>query len=528
MNVALLAKLAWDSEVGAFSVKGAYLSSQKSRLAEKQDLWNWIWNCKIHPRQSMMLWRAVARALPTSDKYGRTHTNDCLFCSSDNESPLHIFKGPLKLPFLIWMASAFETIWLWRNRIRYGRIVKISVDEMLNNALKPFVEMSDIHKPSSEQMLTVSNSLPVPGVVSKAKEPSFQTLQGFHQTSTPDFDFRSDILGESNALIAKSHPELLDLASSGNLVLIEKRLFGPVPPWRAEFVEPETIWLVGTTHISQESAMEVERVVRAIKPDNVVVELCRSRQSSFSELGLCTLLMVMSKVQAYDQTCFFERNRRSTALALRLLLAVFSSKLSSDFRAARKASEEVGAQIVLGDRPIEITLERAWNSLTWTEKLGLVTSVVLSGGNQVQMTARFQLYEKLSFSYPNLLQPLIHERDTYLAWSLKRSKAVNKSKSVVGVIGKGHMNGVIYALVSDQGNLRFRDVAGKSLHLLLLILMAGLVISSRAWLETPLLASYYGSYMNNSKTGFRFEKYSIFITLSTLHFQVSLNHILGG
>ncbi|KAB2064779.1 hypothetical protein ES319_A09G044800v1 [Gossypium barbadense] len=134
-----------------------------------------------------------------------------------------------------------------------------------------------------------------------------------------------------------------------------------------------------------------------------------------------------------------------TALALRLLLALFSSKLSSDlnrpfgdeFRAARKASEEVGAQIVLGDRPIEITEQNYENDT-------------------------FQLYEHLSFSYPSLLQPLVHERDTYLAWSLKRSKAVNKCKTVVGVIGKGHMNGVIYALVSDQGNLRFRDLAGKT------------------------------------------------------------------
>lgn len=38
---------------------------------------------------------------------------------------------------------------------------------------------------------------------------------------------------------------------------------------------------------------------------------------------------------------------------------------------------------------------------------------------------------------------------------------MNNSKRVVGVIGKGHMNGVIYALVSDLGNLRFRDLAGK-------------------------------------------------------------------
>ena len=97
-----------------------------------------------------------------------------------------------------------------------------------------------------------------------------------------DFDFRSEILQESRSAIARTCPELLDLADAGSLVLIEKRQYGPVPAWRTEFVEPEAIWLVGTSHISGESAAEVERVVRAVKPDNVVVELCRSRQVQFS------------------------------------------------------------------------------------------------------------------------------------------------------------------------------------------------------------------------------------------------------
>lgn len=38
---------------------------------------------------------------------------------------------------------------------------------------------------------------------------------------------------------------------------------------------------------------------------------------------------------------------------------------------------------------------------------------------------------------------------------------MNSCKKVVGVIGKGHMNGVIYALVSDSGELRFRDLVGQ-------------------------------------------------------------------
>lgn len=75
----------------------------------------------------------------------------------------------------------------------------------------------------------------------------------------------------------EKHTELMDLAADGTLVRIAKHRFGPVPAWRTEFVEPEEIWLLGTSHLAAESASDVERVVRALMPDNVVVELCRSR-----------------------------------------------------------------------------------------------------------------------------------------------------------------------------------------------------------------------------------------------------------
>ena len=42
-------------------------------------------------------------------------------------------------------------------------------------------------------------------------------------------------------------------------------------------MEPEEIFVVGTSHISRKSAEDVDRVIRAVRPDNVVVELCRSR-----------------------------------------------------------------------------------------------------------------------------------------------------------------------------------------------------------------------------------------------------------
>ncbi|KAG0464268.1 hypothetical protein HPP92_020337 [Vanilla planifolia] len=92
-----------------------------------------------------------------------------------------------------------------------------------------------------------------------------------------EFDYRTEIMEETISAVSSELPELMDLVDEGRLVMVEKRRFGPVPKWRRDFLEPEVIWLVDTSHTSQKSAKDVERVVRALRPDNVVVELCRSR-----------------------------------------------------------------------------------------------------------------------------------------------------------------------------------------------------------------------------------------------------------
>eukprot|EP00958_Prasinococcus_capsulatus_P011361 scaffold1127_cov361-Prasinococcus_capsulatus_cf.AAC.13 len=60
--------------------------------------------------------------------------------------------------------------------------------------------------------------------------------------------------------------------------------------------------------------------------------------------------------------------------------------------------------------------------------------------------------------FPALMPPLIHERDVYLGWSCKRSKAVDGAADVVGVMGRNHLRGVAYTLCTDQGALRFKDL----------------------------------------------------------------------
>lgn len=132
-------------------------------------------------------------------------------------------------------------------------------------------------------MKLLSNPLTFPFFTSDplASKPFFKPIKASVQAPPPDFDFRNELASDSRAAIASTFPELLDLADNGTLILVQKQSFGPTPPWRKEFVEPESIWLVGTSHISQESAAHVERVVRTVKPDNVAVELCRSRKVFF-------------------------------------------------------------------------------------------------------------------------------------------------------------------------------------------------------------------------------------------------------
>jgi hypothetical protein len=88
------------------------------------------------------------------------------------------------------------------------------------------------------------------------------------------------MLGHTRAAaVTAADPALAALVESGALVRVPRRRFGPVPAWRPpEFVEPEDVWILGTSHLSEESVADVERVLRAVRPDNVVVELCRSRQ----------------------------------------------------------------------------------------------------------------------------------------------------------------------------------------------------------------------------------------------------------
>ncbi|KAJ9510208.1 hypothetical protein QJQ45_015698, partial [Haematococcus lacustris] len=273
------------------------------------------------------------------------------------------------------------------------------------------------------------------------------------------------------------------------------------------YQEPLLVLLVGTAHVSPLSAEHVTRVVQAARPDAVVVELCRSRASVMSEgqgsqepgagqqasssragnkgedQGGPGLFSLTGQVQG-DMLGALTRSAAlggQSGLLLRLLLSglarrtagVLGVRPGAEFLAARRAAEAVGAQVVLGDRPLEISLQRAWAALPPLRRLAFCTQLLHASLSTGPSTLDAALVERLKSddalssmlaalgqAYPELMGPLLHERDAYLAWSLKRSKAVNGARCVVGVVGAGHLRGVVRALHEDSGGdtLRFSDL----------------------------------------------------------------------
>jgi len=272
------------------------------------------------------------------------------------------------------------------------------------------------------------------------------------------------------------------------------------------YQEPLEVFILGTSHFSAQSEHNVDRLIKTVEPESVVVELCRSRVAllyaddlqtkglgSKQELGVgndnAFNPMSLAGENFISAVLRSTRLGGPTALALRAFMGWISGSLSENFgkrsgaemRAARRAAEEMNVPIVLGDRPLEITLERSLNAMSWKARFELFVALIRGliatqqqAGNGTD--ARQELLDslesldedlvshwlrELSDRFPGLASPLVHERDMYLAWSLKRSKAVNGAKRVVGVMGRGHMRGVMYALQNDPGTLQFSDLVGR-------------------------------------------------------------------
>jgi pheromone shutdown-related protein TraB len=207
------------------------------------------------------------------------------------------------------------------------------------------------------------------------------------------------------------------------------------------------ITLVGTAHVSAESVREVRETILAKKPKYVALELCEPRFES------------ITKKKKWEQTPITEmiKGNKPYFLLGYSLIAAFERKLGAktgvrpgdEMMEGNRAAKKVGAKVVLVDRPIDITLKRAWKMAGFAEKLRIAKEFVVSifgaGEDITEETIEdlkkedviSELMAELAKIAPSAKRVLIDERDEYIAGKLS-----GLDGSCVAIVGKGHKKGI--------------------------------------------------------------------------------------
>jgi pheromone shutdown protein TraB len=220
------------------------------------------------------------------------------------------------------------------------------------------------------------------------------------------------------------------------------------------------ILLVGTAHVSRESARQVSRMIDDFKPSVVLLELCPKRWEQLKagkEVSDAEFL-------AQSLRSFFEPG---TSLSHKILKFGFSGMYrifkhiglnpGEEFKAALDAAERHGSRVVLADRDVKETLRRISENLRvediWRLILpgdesgvgqGLPIQMPVSNDDWSKEIERMKTREsvramvaRLRKINPGLVSSLIDERDEILCHNLAKQKG-----QIAGVVGLAHLDGI--------------------------------------------------------------------------------------
>ena len=230
------------------------------------------------------------------------------------------------------------------------------------------------------------------------------------------------------------------------------------------------ITLIGTAHVSRESAQLVKDIIHEEKPDTVCVELCHSRLKSIRDNDNWRNMDIVNVI----------KEKKAMLLLMNLMLASFQKKIAEKFDIkpgqeminAIEAAEEEGATLIPADREIQVTLTRVWRSMGPWEKTKLMFQLMLSMGSSDEITEEEieqmkqedllqTLLADVKKSHPIMEKVLIAERDQFLAAKISTAPG----NHIVAVVGAGHAPGIRKHLASggpiDTDTLTDIPPAGK-------------------------------------------------------------------
>ncbi|MFU0789620.1 MAG: TraB/GumN family protein [Virgibacillus proomii] len=225
--------------------------------------------------------------------------------------------------------------------------------------------------------------------------------------------------------------------------------------------------LIGTAHVSKHSAEQVKEVIEIEKPDAVCVELDEQRYQSLKDENKWKNMDIFKVI----------KEKKASLLLMNLAISSFQKRMAKQFGInpgqemiqGIESAKEIGAELVLADRNIQITFSRIWHNIGLKGKALLLTQVIASifsneSISEEELEKMKQqdtintILQEFTDSFPKLKKPLIDERDQYLAQKIKEAPG-NK---VVAVLGAAHVPGITEQIQKEHDLTKLRELPPKS------------------------------------------------------------------
>ena len=230
------------------------------------------------------------------------------------------------------------------------------------------------------------------------------------------------------------------------------------------FKDGTKLHLVGTAHVSKNSAEEVALVIEKESPDRVCIELDQSRFKNKTEEKNWENTDIR-KVFKEGKGFFLLAN---TALASfrKRMGAQTGANPGAEILGAAKLAEEKGIPISLCDREIQTTFKRAWSKSGIWNKCKLLATLISAAFSKEEISEKEleelkneetleSMLKEVAKELPKAKEVLIDERDRFLATKIYTSPG----KCKVAVIGAGHTQGIIKTLEKLESGELDTDVS---------------------------------------------------------------------
>jgi pheromone shutdown-related protein TraB len=217
--------------------------------------------------------------------------------------------------------------------------------------------------------------------------------------------------------------------------------------------------LLGTAHVSRASVAAVRSLIETGDFDAIAVELCETRFRALRDREAWRNLDLWQVI----------RQGKAGMVAANLALSAYQRRLADQFgiepgaemKTAADLADQYQRPLWLIDREISTTLKRAYRSVRWRDRLGIISGLIASlfergdvAEEDIEKLKQGDMLQSAFSEFAKQSEPLyrslISERDTFMAARLREEAAGKSLRRVLVVVGAGHLAGIERELAAQH------------------------------------------------------------------------------